>query len=107
MGIGIEAMPNLKKITPAKEERSPVEIEGENFKDFVINALKKKEAYNLIGLIEQGKLNLELEKKKIIEAGKAAEKIAESKGEEYDPTEHFIKRAEMLAGELIEKSKSN
>ncbi|MCK4553579.1 hypothetical protein KAU19_01285 [Candidatus Parcubacteria bacterium] len=98
---------NLQENFSPNKSMSAVEIEGGNFIHFVINALQKKKAYNLIGLIEQGKINLELDKKRIIEAGNAAEKIADQKEEEFNSTEHFIKRCEALADELIKNQKNN
>ena len=103
-------MPNFGTETNPMEQfndnRSPVEAEGDNFKDFVIAALEKKGAHAIMRMIDEGTLNIELEKNKAVEAGKAAEKVAEEDGEEFDPTQHFLNRAEMLANDLIKKQQS-
>lgn len=90
-------------------ELSAAELEKPNFEAAVIQALQRIDqpemADMIIAKIQSGEINLEPDAQKMVEMGKLAEKAAEQEEKEFDSTEHLNRRAEMTAGELIEKFK--
>lgn len=97
-------MPKIEAAPDKKRKKTSVDLEGENFIDFIVDALSKKQGCDairddLISNIQSGDLKLGLEKNRIIEAGNVALKV----NKEFHATDHFVKRCNELADDLIEQ----
>jgi len=94
-------MSKIESILDKGREKTAVDFEGENFDDFIAEALlKKKGGYKINRMIKSGKLNLNLEKNRIIVAGNAALRV----NPDLNATDHFVKRCDELADNLIKKN---
>jgi len=82
-------------------KKSISELEGKNFKHYVIDLLAKKGEAALALLVNDGKINLGLEQNKAVETGN----IAELSNDNFDVTDHMTMRAEMFIQELIKNKK--
>ncbi len=95
-------MPSLRPIESKSKiklpEKSVSELEGENFKNYVMEVLRQKGEHALVDSIERGKISLGLEAKKAIETGNQAE----NSNPDFNVVDHMTLRAQMVAKDLIE-----